>query len=186
MKKVIMTILALCMLSTSVFAGTYLPSNTREYRENDKDYIVKAYEVAETNENEFERNVATTYKDGLKVYKLDNISKSGGTTTTSKEETQIKVVETDSNNIEDVLPLFPSEIEYTEDDEFFGSLKLDTTSIVTTRFTTFSRVSSVVRFSSIPIMVVRESVRFRISLLKPFISLKKETSNGTASSSRRA
>lgn len=102
-----MTILALCMLSTSVFAGTYLPSNTREYRENDKDYIVKAYEVAETNENEFERNVATTYKDGLKVYKLDNISKSGGTTTTSKEETQIKVVETDSNNIEDVLPLFP-------------------------------------------------------------------------------
>lgn len=133
MKKVIMTILALCMLSTSVFAGTYLPSNTREYRENDKDYIVKAYEVAETNENEFERNVATTYKDGLKVYKLDNISKSGGTTTTSKEETQIKVVETDSNNIEDVLPLFPSEIEYTEDDEFFGSLKLDTSSIVTTK-----------------------------------------------------
>ena len=133
MKKIIMLILALGMLSTSVFAGTYLPSNTREYKENNKEYVVKAYEVAETNENEFERNVVNTYKDGLKVYKLDNISKSGGTTTTSREETQIKVVETDSDKIEDVLPLFPSEIEYLEDDDYFGTLVLDTSSIVITK-----------------------------------------------------
>ena len=133
MKKLIMSIVAIVMLSSVVFAGTYLPSNTREYKENNKEYVVKAYEVAETNENEFERNVVNTYKDGLKVYKLDNISKSGGTTTTSKEETQIKVVETDSDKIEDVLPLFPSEIEYLEDDDFFGTLTLDTSSIVTTK-----------------------------------------------------
>ena len=133
MKKLIMSIVAIVMLSSVVFAGTYLPSNSRQYKENNKEYVVKAYEVAETNENEFERTLVNSYKDGFKVYKLDNISKSGGTTTTSKEETQIKVVETDSDKIEDVLPLFPSEIEYTEDDEFFGSLTLDTSSIVTTK-----------------------------------------------------
>lgn len=133
MKKLIVSILAIGMLFSTVYASTYLPSNTREYKENNKQYVVKAYEIAETNENEFERTVVNTYKDGLKVYKLDNISKSGGTTTTSKEETQIKVVETDSDKTEDVLPMFPSEIEYVEDDDFFGSLTLDTSSIVTTK-----------------------------------------------------
>lgn len=133
MKKLIVSILAIGMLFSNVYASTYLPSNTREYKENNKQYVVKAYEIAETNENEFERTVVNTYKDGLKVYKLDNISKSGGTTTTNKEETQIKVVETDSDKIEDVLPLFPSEIKYIEDDDFFGNLILDTSSIVTTK-----------------------------------------------------
>lgn len=85
-----MSILALGMLSTSVFAGTYLPSNTREYKENNKEYVVKAYEVEETKENEFERNVVNTYKDGLKVYKLDNISKSGGTLQLLKKKHKLK------------------------------------------------------------------------------------------------
>ena len=70
-----MTILALCMLSTSVFAGTYLPSNTREYRENDKDYIVKAYEVEETNEKDNRNQRKTkTYKTKEKKKKQKRLS----------------------------------------------------------------------------------------------------------------
>ena len=95
--------------------------------------MVKTYEVAEGTENKFERELVTKYKDGFKIYELDNISKSGGTALISREETQIKVVETDSDKIEDVIPLFPSEIEYLEDDEYYGTLVLDTSSIVTTK-----------------------------------------------------
>lgn len=132
MKKFIVTILTICTLCTTVFAST-LPNSIREYKENNDTYIVKTYEVVEGTENEFERELATKYKDRFKVYELENISKSGGTSIISKEETQIKIVETDSDKIEDVLPLFPSEIEYLEDDEYYGTLILDTSSIVTTK-----------------------------------------------------
>lgn len=132
MKKFIVTILTICTLATTAFAST-LPNSIREYKENNDTYIVKTYEVVEGTENEFERELATKYKDKFKVYELENISKSGGTSIISKEETQIKIVETDSDKIEDVLPLFPSEIEYLEDDEYYGTLILDTSSIVTTK-----------------------------------------------------
>ena len=105
----------------------------KKYKENDNTYMVKTYEVAEGTENKFERELVTKYKDGFKIYELDNISKSGGTALISREETQIKVVETDSDKIEDVIPLFPSEIEYLEDDKYYGTLVLDTSSIVTTK-----------------------------------------------------
>lgn len=132
MKKFIVTILTICTLGTTAFAST-LPNSIREYKENDNTYMLKSYEVAEETENKFERELVTKYKDGFKVYELDNISKSGGTAIISKDETQIKIVETDSDKIEDVLPLFPSEIEYLEDDEYYGTLVLDTSSIVTTQ-----------------------------------------------------
>lgn len=132
MKKFIVTILIICTLCTTVFAST-LPNSIREYKENNDTYIVKTYEVVEGTENEFERELATKYNNKFKVYELDNISKSGGTSIISKEETQIKIIETDSDKIEDVLPLFPSEIEYLEDDEYYGTLILDTSSILTTK-----------------------------------------------------
>ena len=132
MKKFIVAILTVCTLCTTVFASS-LPNSVREYKENDNTYMVKTYEVAEGTENKFERELVTKYKDGFKIYELDNISKSGGTALISREETQIKVVETDSDKIEDVIPLFPSEIEYLEDDEYYGTLVLDTSSIVTTK-----------------------------------------------------
>lgn len=131
MKKFIVMILTICTLGTTVFASA-LPNSIREYKENNNSYMVKKYEVIEGTENEFERELVTKFKDGFKMYELDNISKSGGTAIISKEETQIKIVETDSDKIEDVVPLFPSEIEYLEDDEFYGKLVLDTSSIVTT------------------------------------------------------
>lgn len=133
MKKIIVTLLAILTLSTTVLAGTTLPNSVKEYKEGNNVYIVKKYEVDSNSVNEFERNIENSFKDGLKVYKLDNTSKSGGNVVTSKEETQVKIVETDSEKIEDVLPLFPSEIEYEEDDEYTGSLLLDTSSIVTTK-----------------------------------------------------
>lgn len=132
MKKFIVMILTICTLGNTVFASA-LPNSIREYKENNNSYMVKKYEVTEGTENEFERELVTKFKDGFKVYELDNISKSGGTAIISKEETQIKIVETDSDKIEDVVPLFPSEIEYLEDDEFYGKLVLDTSSIVTTK-----------------------------------------------------
>ena len=132
MKKIIAIVLMMCTLCTTVFASS-LPISVREYKENNNTYVVKKYEIAEGNENEFERELVSKFKDGFKIYELDNISKSGGTATIRKEETQIKVVETDSDKIEDVLPLFPSEIEYLENDDFYGTLVLDTASITTTK-----------------------------------------------------
>lgn len=132
MKRFIVAILAICTLCTTVLA-VHLPNNVREYRENDNTYMVKTYEITEGTENNFERGLATRIKDGLKIYELDNISKSGGTSIMSREETQIKIVETNSDKIEDVLPLFPSEIEYLGDDEYCGTLVLDTSSLVTTQ-----------------------------------------------------
>ena len=133
MKKVILLSLTVCVLITTIlFASIYIPNKASEYKTKNQDNIVKAYTVEYGKELEFESNLTTNFKDGFKVYALDNISKNGGTTNTSKDETQIKIVETDTDKIEDIMQQFPSEIEY-EEEGYSGTLVLDTSSIITTK-----------------------------------------------------
>lgn len=132
MKKLISLLMVGFCLSNTVFAGVFTPNRTQEYKQYGYSYLKNSYNVKEINQYEFENNIEEVIKQGLKVYELCNTKKTGGTITDSREETQIKIVETNTDKIEEVLSEFPTEIEYDEDG-YTGRLYIDTSSVTTTQ-----------------------------------------------------
>lgn len=132
MKKILSILIITLSMSSFVFASTFTPTIIRDYEENGEKYLTKSYEIDISNQNEFENGIEEKLKEGLKIYELDNTSKNGGQSTLSKEETQIKVVETNSGKIEDVLLEFPTEIAYEDENGFKGTLLIDTLTVTTT------------------------------------------------------
>ena len=132
MKKILSILIITLSMSSLVFASTFTPTIIRDYEENGEKYLTKSYEIDISNQNEFENGIEEKLKEGLKIYELDNTSKNGGQFTLSKEETQIKVVETNSGKIEDVLLEFPTEIVYEDENGFKGTLLIDTSTVTTT------------------------------------------------------
>lgn len=132
MRKIISILIVTLSISSLAFASTFTPDVIRDYEKNGEKYLAKSYEIDMSNQYEFENGIELKLKDGLKIYELDNTSKNGGKSTLSKEESQIKVVETNSGKIEDVLLEFPSEIEYEDENGFKGTLLIDTSTVTTT------------------------------------------------------
>lgn len=132
MRKIISILIVTLSISSLAFASTFTPDIIRDYEKNGEKYLAKSYEIDMSNQYEFENGIELKLKDGLKIYELDNTSKNGGKSTLSKEESQIKVVETNSGKIEDVLLEFPSEIEYEDENGFKGTLLIDTSTVTTT------------------------------------------------------
>ena len=132
MRKIISILIVTLSISSLAFASTFTPDIIRDYEKNGEKYLAKSYEIDMSNQYEFENGIELKLKDGLKIYELDNTSKNGGKSTLSKEESQIKVVETNSDKIEDVLLEFPSEIEYEDENGFKGTLLIDTSTVTTT------------------------------------------------------
>ena len=132
MRKIISILIVTLSISSLAFASTFTPDIIRDYEKNGEKYLAKSYEIDMSNQYEFENGIELKIKDGLKIYELDNTSKNGGKSTLSKEESQIKVVETNSDKIEDVLLEFPSEIEYEDENGFKGTLLIDTSTVTTT------------------------------------------------------
>lgn len=132
MRKIICMLIVTLSISSLAFASTFTPDIIRDYEKNGEKYLAKSYEIDMSNQYEFENGIELKLKDGLKIYELDNTSKNGGKSTLSKEESQIKVVETNSDKIEDVLLEFPSEIEYEDENGFKGTLLIDTSTVTTT------------------------------------------------------
>ena len=132
MRKIISILIVTLSISSLAFASTFTPDVIRDYEKNGEKYLAKSYEIDMSNQYEFENGIELKLKDGLKIYELDNTSKNGGKSTLSKEDSQIKFVETNSGKIEDVLLEFPSEIEYEDENGFKGTLLIDTSTVTTT------------------------------------------------------
>ena len=132
MKKFLSFMAVLFVLQSTVFASTYMPSIVKEYKENKEKYLTKTFEINEIYEDNFEDSLEEILKENFKVYELKNVSKTGGTSKETKEESQIKIVETTSDKIEDVLAEFPSEIVFDEEG-YMGNLIIDTSSVTTTK-----------------------------------------------------
>ncbi len=138
MKKHIFKILLLMIITIfsfniTSFAVSFEPFDIKETKENNKTYITKIYEVDEENDALFKAGISKEFNQGNSKFELENIETKGGNLSLKKNETQIKIVETNTDNFDTILSSLPSSISYTGDDGYTGELQLDVNSIITTK-----------------------------------------------------
>jgi len=145
--KILLTSLLILLLFSSIcFAVSFEPIQTFETTENNKNFVTKVYEVDEENDSLFKAGLVKEFKDGNSKYELESIETKGGNLTLTKSETQIKVIETNTEDRAEILNQLPLSIQYDEADGYVGELKLDTDSITTTKVSGGSyRTSYIVR-----------------------------------------
>ena len=125
-------IVTLC-ITTFCYAVSFEAIDSFETTENDKHYITKVYEVSEENDSLFKTGILNEIEDGNSVYQLESIETKGGNLVLTKNETQIKIVETNTEEELEILKQLPEKIEYNENDGYVGELVLDKTTITTTK-----------------------------------------------------
>ena len=133
LKMFLMSMLIIFSTSIISFAVSFEATDSFETYENDKKYITKVYEVDEDNDSLFKAGLVKEFEDGNSEYVLESIETKGGNLTLTKNETQIKIVETNTEDKTEILKQLPSKIDYSEDDGYVGSLELDLNTIVTTK-----------------------------------------------------
>lgn len=138
LKVVLISLFVLTILSSICFAVSFEPIQTFETTENNKSYITKVYEVDEANDSLFKAGLIKEFRDGNSKYELESIETKGGNLTLTKAETQIKVIETNTDDKNEILNQLQPSIQYGENDGYTGELKLDMDSIVTTKISSGS------------------------------------------------
>lgn len=126
-KKIgIITLSLLTLLPMSCFAS--ILTNVENYKEDGTEYIKKTYSVSAEDEEKFLAEIDTKFKVNNVEYEIMNKVKTGGD---YKEEINIsttKNIEINSNKLDDILKLLPSEIEYSENG-YVGKYQLDMSTI---------------------------------------------------------
>lgn len=130
--SILSMIITLC-ITTFCFAVSFEAKDSFETTENDKHYITKVYEVSEENDSLFKTGIINKFEEGNSVYQLESIETKGGNLVLTKNETQIKIIETNTEEQAEILKQLPEKIEYNENDGYVGELVLDKTSITTTK-----------------------------------------------------
>ncbi len=130
--KSIILCLMIVVISTTSLAVTFEPASTERINENGKTYMKKTYIVSVEDDELFKTGIVQKFSEGGHDYTLDSIKQSGGNVLLNKEETQIKIVETDTDDSIEILKELPSSIVY-EEDGYKGELKLNNSSIITTK-----------------------------------------------------
>ncbi len=125
-------IITLCF-NTFCFAVSFEAIDSFETTENNKNYITKVYEVSEENDSLFKTGIINKIEEGNSTYQLESIETKGGNLVLTKNETQIKIVETNTEEQIEILKQLPEKIEYNESDGYVGTLELDKDSITTTK-----------------------------------------------------
>lgn len=133
LKMFLMSMIGMIFICGNSFAVSFEPTDTFETNENEKQYITKVYEVSEENDSLFKIGLAKEFEDGNSKYTLESIETKGGNLTLTKTETQIKILETNTDDETEILKQLPSTIEYNGDDNYVGTLELDLNSITTTK-----------------------------------------------------
>ncbi len=131
-KLIIMMIGIFIVMSTSVFAVSFNPIKTEEITLEDKAYKINTYEVDLENDDIFKTGLLREFEEDGEKYKIDSIEQSGGDLSVHKKESQYKVIETDTDNITEILTQLPETIFYNEN-EFSGDLKLNRNTINITK-----------------------------------------------------
>lgn len=133
LKTLSIMLVMLFSLNIVSYAVSFEPIDIKESKEADKTYITKIYEVAKENDTLFKAGITKEFKQGNSRFELESIETKGGNLSLRKNETQIKVIETNTDNSEEILNQLPTTITYSEEDGYKGELQLDLNSIVTTK-----------------------------------------------------
>lgn len=126
-KKVgIITLSLLTLVPMTCFASVL--TNVENYNEDGKEYIKKTYSVSSEDEEKFLSEIDTKFKVNNIEYEITGKAKTGGDYKETIDISTTKNLETNSNRLEDILKLLPSEIDYNENG-YIGKYQLDITSI---------------------------------------------------------
>ena len=116
-----------CEKPIIVRESTLFPTHIEELNIDGNSEIIKVYELA-NGESPKEIPKESFEKNGY-IYELTDITKSSSTSIDSKDHTQTVTVETASNDMAAILSELKEEIEYTDNDGYSGTLKLNISSI---------------------------------------------------------
>ena len=126
-KKIgIITLSLITIFPMSCFASVL--TNVENYNEGGMEYIKKTYSVSSEEEENFLSEIDTKFKVNNIEYEIVNKAKTGGDYTEKINISTTKNLETNSNKLDDVLRLLPSEIDYNENG-YSGKYQLDINSI---------------------------------------------------------
>lgn len=103
-------------------------TNVENYNEDGKEYIKKIYSVSSEEEEKFLSEIDTKFKVNNIEYEIVNKDKRGGDYTEKINISTGKSVETNSNKLDDILRIIPSEIDYNENG-YSGKYQLNMNSI---------------------------------------------------------
>ncbi len=150
--RIMFICLMLVVMSTTAFAVTFEPTSTVITNESGDTYMIRTYTVSEADNELFKTGIIQKFSDGGHSYSLDSIKQTGGNIVLNKEETQIKIVETNTDDSIEILKQLPVTINY-EEDGYVGELKLNNNSILTNKvsngtYTKQYTVSEDVNFSN--------------------------------------
>lgn len=127
LKKIgIISVSLLTLLPMSCFAS--ILTNVENYTEDGKEYIKKTYSVSAQEEEKFLSEIDTKFKVNNIEYEIMNKVKSGGDYTEKINLSTTKNIETNSNKLDDILRLLPSELQYNQNG-YIGKYQLDINSI---------------------------------------------------------
>ena len=153
LKILMLSMILILGINTFCFAVSFEAIDSFETTENDNHYITKVYEVSEENDSLFKTGIINKIEEGNSTYQLESIETKGGNLILTKNETQIKIVETNTEDQAEILKQLPEKIEYKEDNGYVGELEIDKTTITTTKvsggtYKKFYTVSEDVSFSN--------------------------------------
>lgn len=130
--RIMLVCLMFVIMTTSTFAVTFEPTSTVITNESGDAYMIKIYTVSEEDSELFKTDIIQKFSEGGHSYSLDSIKQTGGNVVLNKEEIQIKIVETDTDDSIEILKQLPTTINY-EEDGYVGELKINNNSILTTK-----------------------------------------------------
>jgi len=131
LKGTTMLLVSTVVLTT---ANCFAMTNEQIFTKDDIEYIKRTYSVSQEQEENFLLNLEKEFKIDKKTYQLEDKTKTGGNTTETIDISTTKTIESNSNQLEDILQQLPESIEYDERD-FVGKYELDINSLdITTQY----------------------------------------------------
>ncbi|WP_317854279.1 hypothetical protein [Chakrabartyella piscis] len=128
MKRIASIFMMSVLCATTVFASASVPKDVERQNIDGTEYITKTFEA--TTDIESESLIESDFTDGGFLFSYETVEKVENEGTTIKAVTESEVVETQSDQLEDIIRLFPQTKPY-DADGFTGELTLNANSITT-------------------------------------------------------
>jgi len=104
LKGTTMLLVSTVVLTT---ANCFAMTNEQIFTKDDIEYIKRTYSVSQEQEENFLLNLEKEFKIDKKTYQLEDKTKTGGNTTETIDISTTKTIESNSNQLEDILQQLP-------------------------------------------------------------------------------